>query len=58
LKRLVLSLLILMQSPTKGGAALLHGRQVSVCVYALDLLKLDGQDLRELPLEPRRARPL
>jgi bifunctional non-homologous end joining protein LigD len=36
--------------------ALLHGRHVPVCVYAFDLLELDGQDLRELTLEQRRAR--
>jgi bifunctional non-homologous end joining protein LigD len=36
--------------------ALLHGRHVPVCVYAFDLLELDGRDLRELPLEQRRAR--
>jgi bifunctional non-homologous end joining protein LigD len=36
--------------------ALLHGRHVPVCVYAFDLLELQGSDLRELPLEQRRAR--
>jgi bifunctional non-homologous end joining protein LigD len=36
--------------------ALLHGRNVAVCVYAFDLLYLDGQDLREEPLEKRRTR--
>jgi bifunctional non-homologous end joining protein LigD len=35
--------------------ALLHGRHVPVCVYAFDLLELQGRDLRELPLEQRRA---
>jgi bifunctional non-homologous end joining protein LigD len=36
--------------------ALLHGRHVPVCVYAFDLLELDGRDLRDEPLEKRRAR--
>ena len=36
--------------------ALLHGRHVPVCVYAFDLLELQGRDLRELPLEQRRAK--
>jgi bifunctional non-homologous end joining protein LigD len=35
--------------------ALLHGRHVPVCVYAFDCLELQGRDLRELPLEQRRA---
>jgi bifunctional non-homologous end joining protein LigD len=36
--------------------ALLHGRHVPVCVYGFDLLELDSRDLRQLPLEQRRAR--
>jgi bifunctional non-homologous end joining protein LigD len=36
--------------------ALLHGRSVPVCVYAFDLLEFDGQDVRDEPLEKRRAR--
>jgi bifunctional non-homologous end joining protein LigD len=36
--------------------ALLHGRQASRCVYAFDLLELQGRDLREQPLVQRRAR--
>ena len=36
--------------------ALLHGRHVPVCVYAFDLLELNGHDLREQPLVQRRAR--
>jgi len=35
--------------------ALLRGK-APVCVYAFDLLELQGWDLRELPLEQRRAR--
>jgi bifunctional non-homologous end joining protein LigD len=35
--------------------ALLHGRHVPVCVYAFELLESQGRDLRELPLEQRRA---
>jgi bifunctional non-homologous end joining protein LigD len=35
--------------------ALLHGRHVPVCVYAFDIMALDGSDLREQPLEKRRA---
>ena len=35
--------------------ALLHGRHVPVCVYAFDLMELDGRDLREQPLEQRRS---
>jgi bifunctional non-homologous end joining protein LigD len=35
--------------------ALLHGRHVPVCVYAFNLLELQGRDLRDLPLEQRRA---
>jgi bifunctional non-homologous end joining protein LigD len=34
--------------------ALLH-RHAPVCVYAFDLMELDGHDLRERPLEKRRA---
>jgi hypothetical protein len=30
--------------------ALLHGRRVPVCVYAFDLIDLQGRDLREQPL--------
>ena len=36
--------------------ALLHRRHVPVCVYAFDLLELQGRDLRDLPLEQQRAR--
>jgi bifunctional non-homologous end joining protein LigD len=36
--------------------ALLHGRHVPVCVYCLDLIKLQGRDLRGQPLVQRRAR--
>jgi bifunctional non-homologous end joining protein LigD len=36
--------------------ALLHGRHVPVCVYAFDLLMLQGRDLREQPLVQRRAK--
>ena len=36
--------------------ALLHGRHVPVCVYAFDLLMLQGRDLRDQPLVQRRAR--
>jgi bifunctional non-homologous end joining protein LigD len=36
--------------------ALLHGRRVPVCVYAFDLLEVQGLDLRELPLVHRRTR--
>jgi bifunctional non-homologous end joining protein LigD len=36
--------------------ALLHGRHVPVCVYAFDLMQLQSRDLREEPLEQRRAR--
>jgi len=35
--------------------ALLHGRRVPVCVYAFELMELDGRDLRNQPLEQRRA---
>ena len=35
--------------------ALLHGRHVPVCIYAFDLMELDGRDLRKQPLEQRRA---
>jgi bifunctional non-homologous end joining protein LigD len=35
--------------------ALLHGRHVPVCVYAFDLMEIAGRDLREQPLEQRRA---
>ena len=35
--------------------ALLHGRHVPTCVYCFDLLELNGRDLREQPLVPRRA---
>ena len=35
--------------------ALLNGRRVSVCVYAIDLLVVAGRDLRDQPLEYRRA---
>jgi bifunctional non-homologous end joining protein LigD len=44
----------------KDGApdlrALLHGRNVPVCVYAFDILELQGRDFCELPLEQRSAR--
>ena len=36
--------------------ALLHGRRVPVCVYAFDLMQLQSRDLRDEPLEQRRAR--
>jgi ATP-dependent DNA ligase len=36
--------------------ALLHGRHVPVCVYAFDLMEIEGRDLRDEPLEKRRAR--
>jgi bifunctional non-homologous end joining protein LigD len=36
--------------------ALLHARRVPVCVYAFDLMELQGRDLRDQPLEQRRAR--
>jgi bifunctional non-homologous end joining protein LigD len=36
--------------------ALLHGLHAPTCVYCLDLLELNGRDLRELPLVQRRAR--
>jgi bifunctional non-homologous end joining protein LigD len=36
--------------------ALLHGRHVPACVYAFDLLQLQGRDLRNMRLEQRRAR--
>jgi bifunctional non-homologous end joining protein LigD len=38
--------------------ALLHGRHAPapVCVYAFDLLQLQGRDLRNMRLEQRRAR--
>ena len=29
---------------------------VAACLFALDLLQLNGEDLRPLPLEERRAR--
>jgi bifunctional non-homologous end joining protein LigD len=35
--------------------ALLHGRHVPVCVYAFDMMEIEGRDLREQPLEQRRA---
>jgi bifunctional non-homologous end joining protein LigD len=35
---------------------LLHGRHVPTCVYAFDLLELQGRDLRDQPLVQRRAR--
>jgi bifunctional non-homologous end joining protein LigD len=35
--------------------ALLQGRHVPVCVYAFDVMELDGRDLRNQPLEKRRA---
>jgi bifunctional non-homologous end joining protein LigD len=34
---------------------LLHGRPVHVCVYCFDLMELQGRDLRDEPLEQRRA---
>jgi bifunctional non-homologous end joining protein LigD len=36
--------------------ALLHGRHVPTCVYAFDLLELQGRDLRDQALVQRRAR--
>jgi bifunctional non-homologous end joining protein LigD len=36
--------------------ALLHGRRVPTCVYAFDLLELQGRDLRDQSLAQRRAR--
>jgi bifunctional non-homologous end joining protein LigD len=36
--------------------ALLHGRHVPKCVYAFDLLELQGRDLRDQALVQRRAR--
>jgi bifunctional non-homologous end joining protein LigD len=36
--------------------ALLHGRHAPTCVYAIDLLELQGRDLRDQPLVQRRAR--
>jgi ATP-dependent DNA ligase len=36
--------------------ALLHARRVLVCVYAFDLIELQGRDFRDQPLEERRAR--
>jgi bifunctional non-homologous end joining protein LigD len=36
--------------------ALLHGRRVPTCVYAFDLLELQGRDLRNQALVERRAR--
>jgi bifunctional non-homologous end joining protein LigD len=36
--------------------ALLHGRHVPTCVYAFDLLELQGRDLRDQVLVQRRAR--
>jgi bifunctional non-homologous end joining protein LigD len=36
--------------------ALLHGRRASTCVYAFDLLELNGRDRREQPLVQRRDR--
>jgi bifunctional non-homologous end joining protein LigD len=36
--------------------ALLHGRREPVCVYAFDIIELQGRDLRDQPLEERRAR--
>jgi bifunctional non-homologous end joining protein LigD len=35
---------------------LLGDRAASACFYAFDLLAVDGEDLRRLPLEARRAR--
>jgi bifunctional non-homologous end joining protein LigD len=35
--------------------ALLRARRVPVCVYAFDLLELQGRDLRDQPLEQRRS---
>ena len=35
--------------------ALLHGRHVPVCVYAFDLMALQGRDLRYQALEQRRV---
>jgi len=35
--------------------ALLHGRRVPACVYAFDLIELDGHDRRDQPLERRRV---
>jgi bifunctional non-homologous end joining protein LigD len=36
--------------------ALLLGRHVPVCVYAFDVMEIQGRDLRGQPLELRRAR--
>ena len=36
--------------------ALLRGRTEELCVWCFDLLKLNGRDLRCLPLEQRKAR--
>jgi len=36
--------------------ALLHGRRAPVCVYAFDLMELEGRNLRDQPLELRRTR--
>jgi ATP-dependent DNA ligase len=36
--------------------ALLHGRHVPACVYAFDLMELQGRDLRDHPLVERRAK--
>jgi bifunctional non-homologous end joining protein LigD len=35
--------------------ALLHGRRAPICVYAFDLMELQGRDLRDQPLYLRRA---
>jgi bifunctional non-homologous end joining protein LigD len=41
-----------------SAAARLRGRRVraGACLFAFDLLRLNGDDLRPLPLEERRAR--
>ena len=36
--------------------ALLRGRTEQICVWCFDLLRLNGRDLRPLPLEQRKAR--
>ena len=36
--------------------ALLRGRTEELCVWCFDLLRLNGRDLRSLPLEQRKAR--
>jgi bifunctional non-homologous end joining protein LigD len=35
---------------------LLHGRHAPTCIYAVDLLELNGRDLREQPLVQQRGR--